>query len=80
MNKAELQELIKVHGDTEYLKKSYNSLMKNYMNQYIAIKNGNLIAHHKDIGVLLKSIRDKRIDPATVLIEFLHPKDMWLIL
>ena len=80
MNKSELQELIQVQKDSEYLKKSYDFLKKNYTSQYVAIKNGDVIAHHKDIDTILKMIRAKKIDPATVLIEFLQPKDILLIL
>lgn len=80
MNKSEFQELLNVQKDAEYLKKSYDSLKKNYENQYVAIKDGKVIAHDKNIDIVLKYLRNKKINPSNILIEFLHPKDMVLIL
>jgi polyphosphate kinase len=80
MNKTEYQELIQIQKDSDYLKKSYDALKKQFSNQFIAIKEGGVIAHHPDMNTVLKMIQEKKIDPATVLIEFLHPKDMILIL
>jgi len=80
MNKTEYEELIQIQKDSDYLKKSYETLEKQFSNQFIAIKEGKVIAHHPDMDTILSMIRGKKIDPATVLIEFLHPKDMILIL
>jgi hypothetical protein len=80
MTESELQELIQVQKDAEFFKKSYKSLKKNYSNQYVAIKDGNVIAHHKDMNTILKLVEAKKINPATILIEFLHPREMMLIL
>jgi len=80
MPQSELQELIQLQKDTECMKKSYNELKKQYPNQFIAIKDGNIVAHHADMDIILKMIRGKKINPATVFIEFLHPNDMILIL
>lgn len=80
MNKTEYQELIQIQKDSDYLKKSYDILKKQFSNQFIAIKEGDVIAHHQDMDTILRMIREQKIDPATVLIEFLHPKDMILIL
>jgi len=80
MTKNELEELIELQNDSEFLKKSYNDLRKRYVNQYIAIKDKDVIVHHKDINIVLKKLKEKRLNPANILIEFLHPKDMVLIL
>jgi len=80
MNKSDFQELLNVQKDAEYLKKSYDSLKKNYENQYIAIKDGKVVAHNKSIDIILKLLKNKKINPSNVLIEFLHPTDMVLIL
>ena len=80
MNKSEYEDLIQIQEDSDYLKKSYDALKKQFSNQFIAIKKGDVIAHHQDMDTVLKMVRAKKIDPATVLIEFLHPKDMILIL
>ena len=80
MNKLDFQELLNVQKDAEFLKKSYDSLKKNYENQYVAIKDGKVVAHNKNIDIILKLLKYKKINPSTVLIEFLHPTDMVLIL
>lgn len=80
MTQSELQQLIEVQKNTEYIKKSYDSLKKNYTNQYIAIKDGKMIAHNEDMATVFKLLKSKKINPATVLIEFLHPKDILLVL
>jgi ABC-type transporter MlaC component len=80
MNKSEFQVLLNVQKDADYLKKSYDTLKKNYSNQYVAIKDGKVVAHNKNIDVILKLLRSKKINPSNVLIEFLHPTDMVLIL
>jgi hypothetical protein len=80
MNKSDFQELLNVQKDAEYLKKSYDSLKKNYENQYIVIKDGKVVVHNKNIDIILKLLKSKKINPSNVLIEFLHPTDMVLIL
>ena len=80
MNKTEFQQLIQMQKDSDYLKKSYEDLKKCYQNEFVAIKDGNVIAHHQEMDKILNLIQKKRIDPTTVLIEFLHPSDMILIL
>jgi hypothetical protein len=80
MTKSELQELIQVQNDTKYLIKFYDKLKSQYENQYVAIKDGKIIANNKTIDGILKYLEAKKIDSAKVLIEFLTPKDMLLIL
>ncbi|RLF53439.1 MAG: hypothetical protein DRN24_00935 [Thermoplasmata archaeon] len=80
MVKSELQQLQEIRKDNEFLKESYDMLRRKYSNQYIAIKNRNIIAHDRDIKKVMKLVSEKNINPADVLIEFLHPKDMILIL
>jgi len=66
MNKLDFQELLNVQKDAEYLKKSYDSLKKNYENQYVAIKDGKVVAHNKNIDIILKLLKYKKINPSTV--------------
>ncbi|MCX6664953.1 MAG: DUF5678 domain-containing protein [Euryarchaeota archaeon] len=80
MTGNEVQELVALQREADYLKKSYDSLKKNYVNQYVAIKNGDVVAHHEKIDAVLQKIKNKKLNPATVLIEFVHPKDLVLIL
>lgn len=80
MTKAESQALIQAQKDAEYLNNSYDSLKKEYTNQYIAIKDGGVIANHENIATVIKILRVKKLDPAEILIEFVSPKDMLLIL
>ena len=61
MNKTEYQELIQIQKDSDYLKKSYNVLKKQFSNQFIAIKDGDVIAHHPDMDTVLKMIQEKNL-------------------
>lgn len=80
MSKSDFQMLLNAQKDVQYLKKSHDSLKKNYENQYVAIKDGKVVAHNKNIDAILKLLKNKKINPSSVLIEFLHPTDMVLIL
>jgi len=80
MLQTELEELKKVQKTNEYINKSYDFLKEKYSKQFIAIKDGKIIAHNEDLDAVFKLLKSKRINPATVFIEFLHPKDMVLVL
>jgi hypothetical protein len=80
METEEVQRLQELCKDSEFLRISYDRLKTQFENQYIAIKNQKVIDNNKDINQLIKSIRAKKLDPSSILIEFLHPRDMVLIL
>jgi hypothetical protein len=80
MTAEEIKELQELRKDSEYLKKDYDTLKAQFENQYIAIKNQSVVDHNTDIDKLIKSIRAKKLNPASILIEFLHPRDVVLIL
>jgi hypothetical protein len=79
MTAEEIQELQELRKDGEYLKGSYNRLKTQFENQYIAIKNQKVIGHNTDLNQLITSIKAKGLDPASILIEFLHPRDIVLV-
>jgi len=80
MTAEEVQGLQELCKDSEFLRSAYDRLKIQFENQYIAIKNQKVIDHDRDLNQLIKSIRAKNLDPASILIEFLHPRDMVLIL
>ena len=80
MTVKEVQELQDLRKDSEFLRKKYDRLKTDFENQYVAIKNQRVIDHNSDIEKLIKSIKDKKLDPASTLIEFFHPRDVILIL
>jgi hypothetical protein len=80
MTAEEVQGLQELCKDSEFLRTSYDRLKAQFENQYIAIKNQKVIDHNTDIDKLINSIRAKNLNPASILIEFLHPRDMVLIL
>jgi hypothetical protein len=80
MTAKEVLELQELQKDSEFLRSSHDRLKKQFENQYIAIKNQKVIDHNSNVEQLIKNIRAKNLDPALTLIEFLHPRDMILIL
>ena len=79
MTAEEIQGLQELRKDSEYLRSAYDRLKTEFENQYVAIKNQSVIDHNSDIDQLIKSIRAKHLDPALILIEFLHPRDIVLV-
>jgi len=80
MTASEVQELLEFRKDSEYLQKAYDRLKKQFENQYVAIKNQDVVDHNTDIDKLIASIKAKNLDPASTLIEFFHPRNVILVL
>jgi len=53
---------------------SYAKLQKNYAGEYIARKNGQVLAHAKTYLQLVKKLIQKHIDRRTITIGFVPPK------
>jgi hypothetical protein len=53
---------------------SYATLQKNYPGEYIARKDGKILAHTKTYSQLIKKLNQKRIDRTQIVIGFVPPK------
>ncbi len=58
--------MMAVTRDFNWITKRYSELQRKYPNQYVAVKNGKVIAHGRDVGnVYYKAKRDARKDFVT---------------
>ncbi len=67
----ELQLLNEMDSNLEFLKAHYSEIKSNHLDEFVAIKEGKLIAFSKDFERLVKEMREKKEDPTRVLIEFI---------
>jgi hypothetical protein len=68
-------ELLKVFtADVEWALSRRNYLRRRYPNRYIAVRCKRVIASSQEIAGILAKLREKNIEPNTVLIDFI-PKD-----
>ncbi len=62
------------HENISFLRK------KNFTGKFIAIKNRNVIASDKDIGIVINFVEKLGENPAYVLIEFVYPEGTVVLL
>jgi len=64
-----------------WLKERMNDLRKEYPDEYIAVNQGEIVGHNKDLMKLLKDLRKKFGEPIDhIAIDFVTPKKIELIL
>lgn len=76
----ELQTLIKVSKDDDWFRGHYEELRKNYENEFVAIDDGEVIAHNSNVEALIGNLKDKGKDPALLLIKAVRKKGSIIIL
>jgi hypothetical protein len=76
----ELQLLKEMSVNENFLKEKYSELRKDYPDEFVAIKNGEVKANAPKVKILMKKLKEKGIDSAFVIIEFIHKKGTLLIL
>jgi Family of unknown function (DUF5678) len=67
-------ELDEADKDTEWLHNHYNELVEKYDQQHIAIKNKDVIEKDKELDGLILKLKQKGVEPADVLIQFIRNK------
>lgn len=76
----ELQLLIEMKKDEEFLKENYSKLKEQYPDKFIAIKNGKVIAEGINMDIVQDKLKKIGEDPAIITIEFVHKKGTVVIL
>ena len=69
-----LDRLQQIQKDTEWLHSYYDELIKKHDQEYIAIKNQNVVEHDVDLDELKKKLKGRNIEAKNVLIEFIRDK------
>jgi len=78
--KQVLETLERISNDNRWFQENYLSFKNKYANEFIAIKEREIIAHAKNLNMIIKILEDKKEDPAFILIEFITPKGIEIIL
>lgn len=68
------QELNELDKDAKWLHSNYDKLLTEFKEQYIAIKNQHPLEHDKDLGKLSEKLKQRRIEPSQLLIEYIRDK------
>jgi len=76
MNTRLTEKLAAFGNDHLWIKNNFNSLLKKYENQWIAVKNGNVIANDPD----LTSLKTKLPDPAHTCVEYVTQEPLEMVL
>lgn len=74
-----LEELTIGIKDVEWLSKNYPTLRKKYPKQYIAVKNQKVIIAHKDLFILINTLKRQFGDPNEYLIDFVPDDNYTLV-
>jgi hypothetical protein len=74
-----LQLLKLMDRNTAFFNREYEQFKSKYPNQYIAIDKGRVIARDKDYQKLRKSLENKKIDLATVLMKYVPEKGVAIL-
>lgn len=76
----ELQLLTKATKEDRYFNEHYEEIEKEYANEFVAIENGEIITHNKNIESLINDLERKDKNPATTFITFVYKKGSVIIL
>lgn len=77
---SEKQPFNRLQKDLAYLSRHRDKLAKQYMDEYVAIHNQQLVGHAPDLDALIQTLRAKGILPNQVIVDFLTNENRTLIL
>lgn len=78
--KSDLDLLKESLLDLEWFQQNSKYIIENYEGQLIAIKEKSIIAFAPNMRVLMKKIKEKKINPEDILIEYVIPENFKIIL
>lgn len=76
----EFKLLVDMDNDAKWLHMNFEKIREKFENKFIAIKNRNVIAEGNEFEDVIKKLKKKKENPATVLIKFIHKKGTTIIL
>jgi regulator of sigma D len=68
------EELEQFEKDTEWLHSNYNELIQKHNQEYVVIKNQNVIEHDRNLDGLKQKLKERKMALSNVLIEFIRDK------
>jgi hypothetical protein len=60
--------------DVKWLHSNYNDLINTFNGQFVAIRNKTIIDHDENIDRLKEKLKQKGVETATILVEFIRDK------
>jgi predicted house-cleaning noncanonical NTP pyrophosphatase (MazG superfamily) len=60
--------------DSKWLQKDYNELIKEFNLEFIAIRNHQVVVHHKEMNEFERELKQRNIDLLDVVVEFIRDK------
>ncbi len=80
MVSMELESIKRMEENNGWLQDNYEILRQRYGNKFVAIDNGNVVGSADTAEELLNNLQEKKVETASVLIEFIPPKGLFLII
>lgn len=76
----ELETIKRIEEDNKWLQSNYEKIQEEFENEYVAIKDKNIVDRDKNFNALLRKLKKKDIDPAFILVEFIPKKGLKVII
>lgn len=77
---SEIQLFRAIEDDTKWINAHQEELQDKYVNKFIAVKKGEVIASNKHFDIVLKELKDKGIPAYEIVIRFIFEKGYLFIL
>ncbi|MBI4181536.1 MAG: hypothetical protein HY520_01035 [Candidatus Aenigmarchaeota archaeon] len=74
------QGLLAFQKDVEWVGHNLKHLQEGYQGEFIAVRNGRIVDHDRNIETLVQRLRGGGEEPADMVIEFVFGKDVRLFL
>lgn len=76
----EMQLMAQLEKDNEWFKSEFENLQEKYQKTFVAIKDGKVIESKADFQELIKTLEQKKENPALILVKFIHEKGISVII
>jgi len=75
----ELQLITRMEENDAFLRKKYAELQKRYPDEYVAVDNGKVIAHSKNVKTLSGVLKSNGVELTTVLVQFIPKRGVEIV-
>lgn len=76
----EIALLTKLEKDNEWFSQNFEELQETYEEKFIAIENGKVLESASNFQKLFELLKNKKINPALILIKFIHERGTSVII
>lgn len=66
--------------DVEFVGREKRRLLEQYPEEWIAIFQGKVVAHHKDLEQLIRALNAKNVSPEDAVVDFITRREQVLVL